>query len=163
VATIEEAVGAYRELAAAQPDAFLPDLATTLGNWAGCLSGVGRREEALTAISEAVEIRRDLAAVNPDAFLPKLASALINQSIGLIGLGRREEAVTAIEEALDLALPMLERSHHALPDAGLMLIETYLRRCDDAGREPIPERVRRLRNVLIAAGQVSEDYLEDEY
>jgi|SRR5450755_937787 hypothetical protein len=41
------------------------------------LSGLGRREDALTAIEEAVKIRRGLAAARPDAFLPDLKPAVI--------------------------------------------------------------------------------------
>ena len=70
---IEEAVELYRGLAAAGPDAFLPNLATSLNNLAVQLSGLGRREDALTATEEAVEIHRGLAAAGPDAFLPDLA------------------------------------------------------------------------------------------
>ena len=51
---IDEAVGVYRELAGARPDAFLPDLAMSLNNQSGRLSELGRREDALTAIDEAV-------------------------------------------------------------------------------------------------------------
>ena len=99
---IDEAVTAYRDLAGARPDAFLPDLASSLNNQSNQLSGLGRREEALTAINEAVTIRRALAGARPDAFLPDLASSLNNQSNQLSGLGRREEALTAINEAVTI-------------------------------------------------------------
>jgi hypothetical protein len=39
----------YRGLAAARPDAFLPDLATSLNNQSNRLSELGRREDALLA------------------------------------------------------------------------------------------------------------------
>ena len=52
--TAEEAVGHYRALAEARPDAFIPDLAGSLNNLASRLSALGRREEALTAAEEAV-------------------------------------------------------------------------------------------------------------
>ena len=54
LAAIEEAVAAYRELAAAQPDAFRPSLAMSLNNRRNRLADLGRREEALAAIEEAV-------------------------------------------------------------------------------------------------------------
>ena len=69
-----------RQLAEARPDAFLPDLATSLNNLSDRLSDLGRREEALAAIEEAVAIRRQLAEARPDAFLPDLAMSLNNQS-----------------------------------------------------------------------------------
>src|SRR5205823_1870092 len=67
LAAIEEAAGLYRELAAAHPDAFRPDLAASLNNLSIGLDALGRREEALAASEEAVTIRRELAAAHPDA------------------------------------------------------------------------------------------------
>jgi tetratricopeptide (TPR) repeat protein len=99
---IEEAVKIRRALAAARPDAFLPDLAGSLNNQSNLLRDVGRREDALTAIEEAVKIRRALAAARPDALLPDLAASLNNQSILLRDVGRREDALTAIEEAVNI-------------------------------------------------------------
>jgi hypothetical protein len=60
------------------PDAFLPDLATSLDNLGVDLSNLGRGEEALAACQEAADIRRHLAESRPDAFLPNLAMSLNN-------------------------------------------------------------------------------------
>ena len=97
---IDEAVAIRRQLAAARPDAFLPDLAMSLNNQSGRLSELGRREDALTASDEAVGVYRQLAAARPDAFLPDLAASLNNQSGRLSELGRREDALTASDEAV---------------------------------------------------------------
>ena len=99
LAAIEEAVTIRRQLAQDRPDAFLPDLATSLSHQSGRLGDLGRREEALAAIEEAVTIRRQLAQARPAVFLPDLAGSLSNRSIHLGDLGRREEALAAIEEA----------------------------------------------------------------
>ncbi|HEY8138878.1 MAG TPA: tetratricopeptide repeat protein, partial [Methylocystis sp.] len=88
-----EAVDIRRRLAAARPDAFLPDLAGSLNNLGGRLGDLGRREEALEAAREAVEIYRRLAAARPDAFLPEFASSLNNLGNRLSEIGRREEAL----------------------------------------------------------------------
>ena len=61
-----------RELAAARPDAFRPDLAMSLNNLSVLLAGLGRREEALATIQEAVETYRELAARWPDAYQHEL-------------------------------------------------------------------------------------------
>jgi tetratricopeptide (TPR) repeat protein len=115
LAVIEEAATAYRDLARARPDAFLPDLAGALNNQSIQLAGLGRREEALAAIEEAVTTYRDLARTRPDAFLPELAMSLNNQSLRLNGLGRREEALAAIEEAVTIRRGLAR----ARPDAFL--------------------------------------------
>ncbi len=63
-------------LAAARPDAFIPDLAMSLNNLANMLSDLGRREEALKAAEEAVGLYRPLADARPDIFIPDLAGSL---------------------------------------------------------------------------------------
>ena len=96
---IQEAVTIRRELAAARPDAFRPDLAKSLNNLSVRLAEQGRWEEALAAISEAAGTYRELAAARPDAFRPGLTTSLSNLSLRLAALGRREEALAAISEA----------------------------------------------------------------
>ena len=91
----------YRRLAAANPAAYEPDLATSLNNLSIRLAEAGRRDEALTAIQDAVEIYRRLAAANPAAYEPDLAMSLNNLSIRLADAGRRDEALTAIQDAVD--------------------------------------------------------------
>ncbi|MGV1010502.1 MAG: tetratricopeptide repeat protein, partial [Dermatophilaceae bacterium] len=100
---------------AADPDdtTAAADLAASLNNLSVRLSGLGRREDALTAIEEAVQLRRTLATAHPDAFTPNLAASLNNLSNQLSDLGRREEALTAIEEAVQ-AYRALATAH---PDA----------------------------------------------
>ncbi len=91
-----------RELAAARPDAFRPDLAMSLNNLANRLSHLGRREAALAAVEEAVAMRRELAAAHPDAFCPDLAMSLHNLANRLSDLGQREPALAAAEEAVGI-------------------------------------------------------------
>jgi hypothetical protein len=62
LAAIQEAVTIRRELAAARPEPFRPDLAMALNNLATALAALGRGEEALAASQEAATIRRELAA-----------------------------------------------------------------------------------------------------
>ncbi len=98
-------------------DPNLPDLATVLNNQSVRLAGLGRREEALTAVTRAVDIRETLAEQRPDVFLPDLAMSLSNQSVRLAGLGRREEALTAVTRAVDIRETLAEQRPDAfLPD-----------------------------------------------
>ena len=75
----------------------------------------------------------------------------------LSDLGRREEALAAIEEALHLVLPVLERAHYFLPDAGLTLTQTYLSRCEEADCDPDSDLVQRSYSVLVSAGLIADD------
>ncbi|HEV8579755.1 MAG TPA: tetratricopeptide repeat protein [Thermoanaerobaculia bacterium] len=97
-----EAVEIYRQLAQLRPDAFRPDLATSLNNLGNRLSDLGRREDALVATREAVEIYRQLAQLRPDAFRPDLAMSLNNLGARLSALGRREDALVATREAVEI-------------------------------------------------------------
>jgi tetratricopeptide (TPR) repeat protein len=122
LAASEEAAAIYRQLAEARPDAFLPDLATSLSNQSVRQSELGRREEALAAGEEAVTIRRQLAQADADAFLPDLAISLNNQSNRLSEMGRREEALAAVEEAAGIYRQLAQARPDAfLPDLAMSL------------------------------------------
>ncbi|MFF8769123.1 tetratricopeptide repeat protein, partial [Kitasatospora sp. NPDC015120] len=107
----------YRTLAEANPDAYLPGLASALNNLSNRLGEVGRRAEGLTAVEEAVAIRRTLAEANPDAHLPDLAMSLNNLSVRLGEVGRRAEGLAAVEEAVDRYRTLAQANPDAyLPD-----------------------------------------------
>jgi tetratricopeptide (TPR) repeat protein len=124
---IEEAVGVYRRLAEARPDAFLPDLAMSLHSLSKRLGDLDRPREALAAVKEASRIYRQLAQVRPDAFLHDLADvggSLKTQSARLLALGRLEEALDFIEEAVGVYRRLAE----ARPDVFLPEFSLYLMR-----------------------------------
>ncbi len=100
LAAIEEALGLWRELVAANP-AHQPGLVMTLQNLGAGLRDLGRPQEALAATEEALALYRELAAANP-AHQPELAMTLQNLGIELRDLGRPQEALAATEEALAL-------------------------------------------------------------
>ncbi|MFJ7272000.1 tetratricopeptide repeat protein, partial [Streptomyces sp. NPDC099050] len=93
---------ANRQLAALDPAAYEPDLATSLSNLGVRLADVGRRAEALTAAEQAVEVYRRLAAGNSGAHEPDLAASLSNLGVRLAVAGRHAEALTAAEQAVEI-------------------------------------------------------------
>ena len=96
----EEAVAIRRELAAASPDRYRPDLAASLSNLGVTFSELGRPAEALPVAEEAVAIRRELAAASPDRYRPDLAASLSNLGVTFSELGRPAEALPVAEEAV---------------------------------------------------------------
>jgi hypothetical protein len=72
----QEAVDLYRELVALNRDAYLPNLATSVTNFAVYLAEGGRRAEGLAAAREAVELYREAVAVHGDVFAENLQSCL---------------------------------------------------------------------------------------
>jgi hypothetical protein len=81
----------------------------------------------------------------------------LNNRLGrLSALGRSEDALAAIDEALRLVLPILEHAHDFLPDAGLSLLQNYLKRCEEAERDFDGDTSRRMYAVLVSAGLMAE-------
>ncbi|MQA95046.1 MAG: tetratricopeptide repeat protein [Streptosporangiales bacterium] len=98
---IEEAVLAYRELAAADPEPFLPMLANALHNHGMLLVDVGRHSLALPPAEKAATVYMDLADADP-GYNPYLAAALHNLGAILAGLDRPDEAANFIRGAAAL-------------------------------------------------------------
>jgi len=120
LAVSEEAVRLRRELADADRDAYLPDLAMSVNNHAVRLAEVGRRVEALAASEEAVTLYRDLAEANRDAYLPDLATSVNNHANRLAQAGWRVEALAASEEAVRLRRELVEANRGTyLPDLAM--------------------------------------------
>ncbi|MEV0619341.1 tetratricopeptide repeat protein, partial [Nonomuraea sp. NPDC050404] len=88
----EEAVAILRELAAAYPDRYRPDLATSLTNLGNRFLELGRPADALPVAEEAVAILRELAMAYPDRYRPDLATSLTNLGVTFAELGRPAEA-----------------------------------------------------------------------
>ncbi|MFC8079534.1 SAV_2336 N-terminal domain-related protein [Streptomyces sp. NPDC057307] len=100
LAAVNSDVLRYRKLARRQPDAYRPELASSLKHLSNQLSNLGRWDEALDAMSEAVELYRELALQYPTAGRPDLARGLNNLSVRLGDVGRWEESLAAITEAV---------------------------------------------------------------
>jgi hypothetical protein len=67
-----EAAELYRALAAQRPDAFRPNLATSLWVLADCLDAMDRREEGLTANAEAIALLSPLFQRHKAAFASRI-------------------------------------------------------------------------------------------
>jgi tetratricopeptide (TPR) repeat protein len=131
VSPAEDAVTAYRELAAANP-AYLPDLAMALNDLGNRYGYVGRRADAVPPTEEAVALYRDQAAANP-AYLPDLAMALANLGVSYGDVGRRADAVPPTEEAVALYRDQAAANPAYLPDLAMALANLGIR-YGDVGR-----------------------------
>lgn len=72
----QEAVSIYRELAGKNPDAFLPDLARSLGAMGSVCRGLGRHVEALHHFEEGALLLHPCFEKSPRAFVHLLRSRL---------------------------------------------------------------------------------------
>lgn len=89
-----------RQLAAANPVEWYPDLASSLNNLSMRLRNAGRHDEALEAGTEATAAYRRLAARSPAEHEHDLARSLSNLSVLLGEMGRGAEGLPAISEAV---------------------------------------------------------------
>ncbi len=134
LAATQEAVGLYRELARARPDAFTPHLAKSLHNLSVRLSNLGRREEALTAVEEATALRRELANTRPGLFMSDLALSLGSLSVHLASLGRREDALATVEEATALHRGLSRERPDVFTPSLAATLNIYSNRLSELGR-----------------------------
>jgi tetratricopeptide (TPR) repeat protein len=108
-----------RELAARDPGAYRPVVATTLNNLGILYRDTGRLADAEKAFSEALTIYRDLAAHDPGAYRPHVATTLNNLGVLYSDTGRLADAGKAFSEA-----------HFARHDRRRFPAEDRLRRSD---------------------------------
>jgi tetratricopeptide (TPR) repeat protein len=99
---MQRAVEIYRTLSAHNPNAFLPNLATSLNTLGTTLNDFGRLGEALRVTTESVEIQRILSAYNPEVFLPNFAVYLTNLSNQLCDLNQFGKALEAMQEVEEI-------------------------------------------------------------
>ncbi len=118
----EEARDIYRQLAAKEPDAYLPNVASALNDLGNLLSDMRDFPAARGACEEARDIYRQLAAKEPDAYLPNVASALNNLGNLLRGVRNFPEAREAYEEAKDIYRQLAAKESAAyLPNVAITL------------------------------------------
>ncbi|TYB51113.1 tetratricopeptide repeat protein [Nonomuraea sp. PA05] len=103
LAQAEEAVDAYRRLAADDPGPHLPGLGTALDRYALLLGLSDRRADAVPIAEEAVDVLRALSARAPDPPTMSLTSALINLGNQLAGTGQHDEALLSLRAAVALS------------------------------------------------------------
>ena len=89
-----------RDLAAANEDEFLPDLALALNELAIRLAETGERQAALAPAQEATNLYRTLTQASPAAYLPNLAMSLNNLANILAETGEQQAALAAYSQAI---------------------------------------------------------------
>ena len=94
-------VAALHRLAEGDPEAYLPDLATSLHDLASRLVGMGQHEAALGPAQHAADTYRALATADPAAYVADLALTLNNVAVYLSAIGRHQDALAPGAEAAD--------------------------------------------------------------
>jgi tetratricopeptide (TPR) repeat protein len=121
-ASYQEALKIRRELAAVNPQTYLPYVATTLNNLGVLQRNMKENEKAKASFLEALKIYRDLAAVNPQTYLPYVAMTLNN--LGALQSDRNEnaQAEASYQEALKIRRDLATVNPQTyLPDVAMTL------------------------------------------
>jgi tetratricopeptide (TPR) repeat protein len=100
ISSYEDALKIWRTLAIENPQAYLPDVATTLNNLGTLQRDMSEFRQALASYEEALEIRRGLAANDRQTYLSDVATTLNNLGVLQRTMHAYPEAVSIYEEAL---------------------------------------------------------------
>ena len=146
----QEALRIYRQLAASNPDGYMPDVASTLNNLALLQDDLGRYGEAEENYQEALRIYRQLAASNPDGYMPDVASTLNNLALLQDDLSRYGEAEENYQDALQIYHQLASSNpDDYMPDVAMTLnnlanLQSDLNRFSDAEKNYMETlRIRR--------------------
>ena len=102
IAYYDKALKIFRRQVQENPQAYDPDLASTLNNLAALYSNIQRFDESEAMYTEALEIYRRIAKSNPQAYEPDMAMTIYN--CGLLNLIQEKyaEAIPLFEIALNI-------------------------------------------------------------
>jgi tetratricopeptide (TPR) repeat protein len=118
----QEALGMYRKLAQANPQAHLPYVALTLNNLAVLYSDTQRLSDSEQAYQEALGMYRKLAQANPQAYLPYVAMTLNHLGNLYSDTQHLSDSEQAYQEALGTYRKLAQANPQAyLPDVALTL------------------------------------------
>ena len=109
----EEVLQALRELAKKNPEAYKPDVATTLNNLGNLLRNTNDLKQAQDYYEEALQIRRELMGKNPEAYKPDVATTLNNLGSLLRATNDLKKAQDYYEEALQIRRELREKNPEA--------------------------------------------------
>ena len=126
----QEALSIRRELAKANPEAYLPDVAMTLNNLAILYRDTQRMKAAEEAYQEALSIRRELAKANPEAYLPDVAVTLNNLAVLYRATQRMKAAEECCREAERLLEPLWRANPHVHGDQMARILWMHALLCE---------------------------------
>ncbi len=119
----KEALEIYRKLAQANPQTYLPYVATALNNLGTLQSYKNEFEDALKSFKEALEVYRKLAQANPQAHLPNVATTLNNLGVFQKEKNEFEDALKSYKEALEIYRKLAQANPQTyLPNVAMALI-----------------------------------------
>ncbi|MCR8944570.1 tetratricopeptide repeat protein [Streptomyces sp. OUCMDZ-4982] len=156
----EEAVGLLRDLAADEPEVFLPRLASALRTLGGHRAAVSDTSGTIKAMAEAVSLFRGLADERPADFVPELATALDSLAGHLGRAGDPAAGLRVAEEAVALHRELVAESAEAFRPGLAAALRTLARCLADTG-DPVGALppVREAVALLRAHGEGAEEEL----
>ncbi|WP_432009143.1 tetratricopeptide repeat protein [Streptomyces bacillaris] len=156
----EEAVGLLRDLAADEPEVFLPRLASALRTLGGHRAAVSDTSGTIKVMAEAVSLFRGLADERPADFVRELATALDSLAGHLGRAGDPAAGLRVAEEAVALHRELVAESAEAFRPGLAAALRTLARCLADTG-DPVGALppVREAVALLRAHGEGAEEEL----
>ena len=121
----QEALRIYRQLAASNPDGYMPDVASTLNNLALLQDDLSRYGEAEENYQDALQIYHQLASSNPDDYMPDVAMTLNNLANLQSDLNRFSDAEKNYMETLRIRRQLAESSPDAYMPGVAMTLNNF--------------------------------------
>jgi tetratricopeptide (TPR) repeat protein len=150
----QEALDTYRQLAKANPQAYLPNVAATLNNLAVLYRATQRLHESEQAFQEALDTYRQLATANPQVYLPGVAGMLNNLAVLAFTQNHLQQAQMLVSEALAIRRGLYAKHPIAFGDAlaQSLAVEVMLLLRTEKEAFLVCGRLQEMRNVAVSEG-----------
>ena len=135
------AIAIYRQLAAQNPEVYLPYLAAALNNVASVDRQQHRLDDAEKGFAESLKINRQLAEQNPEKYLPNVAMVLNELGLANANQNRMQAARADYDEALRINRQLAQQTPEVyLPQLAMTLenfalLNAFDRRMDEARQQ----------------------------
>ncbi|MFC1718010.1 tetratricopeptide repeat protein [Candidatus Poribacteria bacterium] len=148
------ALSRRRQLAAAEPGEYMPDVAGTLNSMGKLLREMGKIDDAKPCFEEALRIYRDLSLSDPDVYMPDAAITLNNVGALYAQTGNPDEGLAYYKESLGIYRELFRRYPSAYTQDYLAALNGVMEVCEKLGME---ERIKECRQEIEEISQAIDE------
>ncbi len=149
------ALSRRRQLAAAQPDEYMPDVAGTLNGMGKLLKEMGKIDDAKPCFQEALRVYQNLSQSYPDVHVPDTAITLNNLGALYAQTGHPDEGLAYYKESLGIYRELFKRYPSAYTRGYLAALSGVMAVCEKLDMQ---ERIKECRQEIAEITQaIAED------
>ncbi len=150
------ALSRRRQLAAAEPGEYMPDVAGTLNSMGKLLRELGKIDDAKPCFQEALRIYRDLSLSDPEVYMPDAAITLSNVGALYAQTGNPDEGLAYYKESLGIYRELFRRYPSAYTQDYLAALDGVLEVCEKLG---MAERIKECKQEI---EEITQAIVEDD-